>query len=479
MPGLAAAAIRAAVPVIRLAIVTGLKAEAATLHALPWTDPKTMTRRLLSLFALLLATLPLAVPAQDAEAERVRIHGSNVLGHRVMPALARAWLNEAGYGELRTQRVGGRLEIHARRDDERVVVEIHTPGSAAAFKALIAGEAEIGMSARAPTAKELDDAWLVGRLRSPDQEYVVGLDGLVLIVHPDNPLQAMSREQLRQVFSGRVRDWSRLGGRTGAITMVGLGTDTGGHELLSSLVLGGGRQAATTSVQPDSRAIAAAVARDPRAIGYVPFGFESSGVRALAVSAGGQAVLPTRVNVMAEDYPLTRRLHLYGGQLMSALGRSLANYALSPAGQAVVARSGVLALTPRALPAEPAADAPEDYAQMLAGAQRLGTNLRFGKEYTVLDSRGAQDLARVVAYLREPANQGRELMLMAFAAPDAGGPARALFLSQDRVDFVADLLGQAGVQVSRRRGFGSRAALTSGDDEQARFVNERVELWVR
>lgn len=438
-----------------------------------------MTRRLLPMIPLLIATLPFAALAQEPEPERVRIHGSNVLGHRVMPALARAWLQEAGYGGLRTQRVDGRFEIHARRDDERVVVQIETPGSAAAFKALIAGEAEIGMSARAPTTKELDDAWLVGRLRSPDQEYVVGLDGLALIVHPDNPIQALSRDQLRQVFSGRVRDWSALGGRGGAISLVGLGADAGGHELLSSLVLAGGRQAATTSVQASSRAVAEAVARNPGAIGYVPVGFEPAGVRALAVSAGGLAVLPTRINVMTEDYPLTRRLHLYGGQLMSALGRSLANFAISPAGQAVVARNGMLALTPRALPAIPAADAPEDYAQMLAGAQRLGTNLRFGKEYTVLDSRGTQDLARVIAYLREPANQGRELMLMAFAAPDAGGPARALFLSQDRVDFVADLLGEAGVQVSRRRGFGSRAALTEGDDERARYVNERVELWVR
>ena len=438
-----------------------------------------MTRRLLPLLAWLLLAPPLAAFAQDQDAERVRIHGSNVLGHRVMPALARAWLNEAGYGDLRTRRVGGRFEIHASREGERVIVEIHTPGSAGAFRALIDGEAEVGMSARVPTAKELDDAWLVGRLRSPDQEYVVGLDGLALVVHPDNPLQALSREQLRQVFSGRVRDWSQLGGRAGAITVVGLGSDSGGHELLSALLLDGGRQTPTTSMQADSRAVAAAVARDPRAIGYLPVAIETSGVRPLAVSAGGQAVLPTRVNVMTEDYPLTRRLYLYGGQLMSALGRSLANYAISPAGQAVVARSGMLALTPRALAAEPPAGAPEDYAAMLAGAQRLGVNLRFGKEYTVLDSRGTQDLERVIAYLLEPANRGREVMLMAFADPDAGGPARALFLSQDRVDFVADLLGQAGVKVSRRRGFGGRAVLAAGDGEHARFVNERVELWVR
>ena len=336
------------------------------------------------------------------------------------------------------------------------------------------------MSARRPTPEELDDAWLIGRLQSPDQEFVVGLDGLVFIVHPGNPLQALSREQLRQVFTGRVRDWSQLGGKAGAITLVGRAADTGGHELLSALVLAGGRQAPTTSVQADSTAVAAEVARDPRAIGYVPvIAGDYAGTRALAVSVGGQAVAPSRVNVLAEDYPLTRRLYLYGGQLMSALGRSFVNYAISPAGQAVVARSGVLALTPRALGSEPSLGAPDEYIAMTAGAQRLGMNLRFGSEYTVLDSRGVQDLERLVAWMNEPSNRGRELLLMSFADPDAAIPARALFLSQDRVDFVADLLGEAGVPVARRRGFGGKTVLAKGNGERSRFVNERVELWVR
>lgn len=438
-----------------------------------------MTRRLPCLLACLWLVLSAPVSAQD-EAERVRIHGSNVLGQTVMPALVHAWLGEAGFTGPRTQRVGDRLEIHANRDGERLVVEIRSPGSAGAFSALINGDAEVGMSARPPTARELDDAWLIGRLQSPDQEFVVGLDGLAVLVHPDNPLQSLSREQLRQIFAGRVRDWSALGGRPGAITVVGRATDTGGHELLSALVLAGGRQAPTTSVQADSAAVAAAVARDPRAIGYVPVAAgDYAGTRALAVSAGGVAIAPNRVNVMTEDYPLTRRLYLYGGQLMSALGRSFANYAISPAGQAVVARSGVLALTPRALGAEPTPGAPEEYVSMLAGAQRLGMNLRFGSEYTVLDSRGVQDLDRLIAWMNEPSNRGRELMLMAFADPDAVIPARALFLSQDRVDFVADLLGDAGVPVTRRRGFGGKTILMKGAGDQARFVNERVELWVR
>lgn len=438
-----------------------------------------MTRHALALLACLCLTLAAPATAQDSEPERLRIHGSNVLGQRMVPALVDAWLKEAGYVQASSHRTGKSLQIHARRDDERLVVEILSPGSAVAFTSLTKGEAEVGMSARPPDAKEFDNAWLLGRLRSPDQEFVVGLDGLAIVVHPDNPLAALSREQLQRIFSGRVRDWSQVGGRAGPIRLVGRGTDTGAHELLSALLLDGARQAPTTSVRADSAAISAAVARDAGAIGYVPVMAAPSGVRTLAVSNGGLAILPTPVNVMTEDYPLTRRLYLYGGQLMSALGRSFANYAVSPEGQRVVARQGMLALTPRVLAAVPVAEAPEEYATMLAGAQRLGVNLRFGREYTLLDSRGMQDMERLIAYMNEPANRGRELLLMAFASPDARHPARALFLSQDRVDFVADLLGNSGVKVARRRGFGGKAALAAGADDSARFVNERVELWLR
>ena len=420
-----------------------------------------------------------ALPAHAQTPERLRLQGSNVLGEDLAPALVQAWLAESGYDAPSTRRRGDTLEIAARRGSESLVVEIRGNGSAGAFAGLVAGDAEVGMSARPPDARELDAAWLIGKLRSPDQEYVVALDGLRIVVHPDNPLQALSQRQLRDVFAGRVRDWSQLGGRAGAITVVGLVPRSGNHELLSQLVLDGGRQHAGTRVVADSRALAAAVAADPRAIGYLPLRAEPAGVRALAVSAGADAVAPTRVNLAAEDYPLVRRLYFYGAQMMSALGRSFAVYAVSPAGQRVVASRGHVALSPQPLPAAPTAGPPAEYAQMLEGAHRLNVTLRFGSEYTILDSRGVQDLERLAAFMAEPANRGRELMLMGFADADTGGPAAALFLSHDRVDFVADQLRKAGLAVTRQRGFGGSAPLFAGDRDRARYVNERIELWLR
>lgn len=427
-----------------------------------------------------LLLLAIASPARGSEPELLRIHGSNVLGDELVPALAQAWLRESGFEQAPPRRRAGLVEIDAARGDERLRVQIRSDGSASAFRDLIAGEAEVGMAARPPTTQELEDAWLIGKLRSPDQEFVVALDGLRIVVHPDNPLRALDRAQLKRIFTGQVRDWAQLGGRPGPIVVAGRRPESGTHGLLSQVVLDGGHQASIARTFADNAALLAAVARDPAAIGYLPLaGADPDGVRALAISDGGAALAPSRINALSEDYPLVRRLNFHGAQLMSAYGRSFANFAVSPAGQEVVARRGYLALLPAELDTAPRDGAPAEYSTMLAGAHRLATTLRFGHEYTVLDSRGVQDLDRLAAFMRTPANKDRELMLMSFADAGTGGPASALFLSHDRVDFVADLLRDAGVAITRQRGFGSTDPLRAGAGERTRYVNERIELWVR
>jgi phosphate transport system substrate-binding protein len=432
---------------------------------------------LLGLAATLLPVSPAL--AQAAEPERVRIHGSNVLGAQVVPKLVEAWLAEAGYTGTTQRLDGGQRQFHARREDGDVLVEIQTAGSASAFADLARGNAEVGMASRPPTAKELDDAWLAGRLQSPDQEFVVALEGMAILVHPDNPIASLSVAQLRDVFTGRTRDWARLGGRPGTIRLHGRPAGSGLHQMLDQLVLAGAPMSAETTAHASTAAVAQAVAADPKAIAFAPLLAPTPGTRAIPVSDGHRAVEPTRLNAMTEDYPLVRRLNLHGSQQMSALGRSFALYAISPAGQRVVEQTGLLSVAPTIAAALPDADVPGDYARMLTGASRLQTNLRFGNEYTLLDSRGVQDLQRFAEWMALPANRDREVMLMAFTQPETRDPARALFHSHDRVDFVAELLQDAGVAVSRRRGFGGAQPLASGDTERSQFRNERIEIWLR
>ena len=437
-----------------------------------------------SLFRLLvLLTALLACPlarAQADDTERLRIHGSNLLGARLVPALVDRWLKEIGYTDIKHRDLGpARTEIGAVRDGQPLIVEIDKRGTAFGLQAIIAGDAEICMSARQPNAREIDDAWQLGDLKSPAQEWVVGLDGLVLLVSPDNPVASLSLQQLRDVLGGRIRDWKQLGAVAGPIALHTLSTASGTQEALSGIALGGDKPFAGLVRHSSPADVVAAVHRDPRSIGIVGLRTPRDGVRALAISTGGRAFAPDPLNVSSEDYPLTRRVYFHTGQLITALGRSFAQWVVSPAGQAAVERSQFVSLSVRPLAPGRIDMAPVEYQQMVAKAQRLPMTLRFSTGLDLFDSRARQDVERLAAYLQRPENAQRRVVLMGFANPQPRTPMQSLFLSQERVDFVSSELLALNMKVVTVRGFGGRMNLVEGAQATSRYRNDRVEVWLR
>lgn len=418
--------------------------------------------------------------AQAGDAERLRIHGSNLLGARLVPALVDSWLLEIGYTQIKhRQRGPARSEIAAVRDGLPLIVEIDKRGTASGLQAIIAGDAEICMSARQPSAREIDDAWQLGDLKSPAQEWVVGLDGLVLLVSPDNPVSALSLQQLRDVLDGRIRDWKQLGAAAGPITVHALSSASGTQEALSRIVLGGEKATGAFARHSSQAEVVASVRRDPRSIGIVGLRAPRDGLRALAISTGGRSFLPDSLNIGSEDYPLTRRVYFHTGQLITALGRSFAQWVVSPAGQAAVERSQFVSLSVRPQAPGRIDMAPAEYQQMVANAQRLPMTLRFSTGLDLFDSRARQDVERLAAYLQRPENATRRVVLMGFANPQPRTPMQSLFLSQERVDFVSSELLALNMKVVTVRGFGGSMNLVDAAQTASRYRNDRVEVWLR
>ncbi|WP_235577906.1 substrate-binding domain-containing protein [Pseudoxanthomonas sp. Root630] len=416
--------------------------------------------------------------AQDVEAERLRIHGSNTVGAEVMPRIVDAWLRSIGYTgiERRTPRPG-RTEIAAVRDGEALVVEIDRRGSASGFQSLVEGNAELAMMARAPTAAERYAAWQLGDLASPEQEFTVALDGLAIVVNDRNPVRKISVAQLRDIAAGRIRSWSQLGGEDAPI-LVHAGPEAGGsREFLQQRVMLGGASSGITA-HARLRQAARAVADDRHAMAIVELATRiPAGTRTLAVSDGGGAVLPSRLNVSSEDYPLVRRYRLYGAPLMSALGRSLALYAVGREGQRAVEGTGLQSVMLRTALQPAQVTGAQAYRDAVAGATRLPVGMRFnmGSLSTLFESRSALDMERLVAFMRLPRNQGRSLVVVAFADHDPGNRLLPTMLSNERADMVAGYLTRNGIPVARSVGLGDLRPLAGGG---RRDRNERVEVWL-
>lgn len=440
-----------------------------------------MTRSLRILATALLLLAAQSVSAQADDAERLRIHGSNLLGSRLVPTLVESWLGQIGYTQIKRRDLGpARTEIGAVRDGEPLIVEIDKRGTASGLQAIIAGDADISMSARQPNARELDDAWQLGDLRSSTQEWVVGLDGLVVLASPESKLAALSMQQLRELVSGGIRDWKQLGGvGTGRISVHTLPQGSGTQEAIARLLPVGGKTSAGLVRHRNHAEVVAAVRADSNSIGIVGLRASRGGLRAVSISSGGRTFAPDPLALASEDYPLERRVYLHTAQLVSAFGRSFAQWVVSPAGQAVVDRSQFISFAIRPLSPGRVDTAPDEYREIAAKAQRLPVTLRFSAGLDLFDSRGRQDLERLAAYLQRPENSRRRVVLMGFANPQPAAPMQSLFLSQERADYVSSELLALNMKVVTVRGFGGRLNLVEASQPAARYRNDRVEVWLR
>jgi phosphate transport system substrate-binding protein len=432
--------------------------------------------------ATALSCMPSPSTAQDAEAERLRIHGSNTVGAEVMPRIVTSWLRSIGYTRIEQRNVRiDRTEIAAVRDGEPLVVEIDRRGSAVGFQALVDGNAELAMMARAPSAAERDAGWQLGDLSSPEQEFSIALDGLAIVVDARNRVRAISVAQLREIAAGRIRNWAQLGGADAPIRVHGGPARGGSREFLDQRVMAG-QSADAVLAHLRLRQAARAVADDPNALAIVELTTRiPPGTRTLAVTDGGVPVQPSRLNVASEDYPLLRRYRLYGAPLMSALGRSLALYAIGREGQQAVESTGLqsMMLRPAVQPGQVQGGAA--YRDAVAGATRVPLGVRFNMASlsSLFESRSASDMDRLVAFMRLPQNQGRSVVVVGFADHAPGNRLLPTMLSNERADIVADHLVRQGIPVARSVGLGDARPLAAAGGVNARARNERVEVWLR
>lgn len=429
---------------------------------------------------LILCLLLAAGSCACAADQSLRLHGSNTVGENLAPALVRGWLERDGYEDIEVvqQAPLERVIIGRNERGQRRAVEIHAHGSSTSFRDLAAGTADIGMSSRRIRASECAELARFGRLDSPDNEFVIGIDGLAVIVHPDNPVTALPVDRIRDIFAGRIRNWRAVGGPDRRISLYARDDKSGTYDSFDSMVLQGATLAAAERFE-SSTALSDSVAADPGGIGFIGLPYVRD-TRALVVSAGGRPVAPDIFTSATEDYPLSRRLYLYiPDNELQGLGGSLAEFAVSHAGQVIVDGIGFVGQAIELGDPSIPADAPADYRGFVAGARRISLNFRFERGKASLDTKAVRDLNRLAEFMKQPENDGLELMLMGFSDPSEIMGYLSLALSNDRVDYVAGLLANRDVRVHRTRGFGDAVLLAEGTGETSKAKNQRVEVWVR
>ena len=359
------------------------------------------------------------------------------------------------------------------------VITISAHGSATAFTDLADNKCDIGMASRKIKPDEATKLSSLGDMYSAASEHVLGLDGIAVIVNAANPVSALEKDQIMKIFSGDFSEWSQVGASHGAIKLYARDDKSGTWDTFKSLVLAGKALAPGAQRFEDSNALSEAVANDPNGIGFVGLPYVHSAKAIAVAERGARPMLPTRLTIATEDYPLSRRLYLYTPATpQNKFTRKFVEFALSSQGQDVVGSNGFVAQNVTPQSQEIDKKAPAEYKQLTQGAERLSLNFRFRTGKGDLDNKAIVDVNRVVSLIADLKYTGDKILLFGFA--DSTGTREGNnALSLNRAKTVEDQFVQRGLKPSVVRGFGSDLPVASNDTDEGREKNRRVEIWVK
>jgi phosphate transport system substrate-binding protein len=216
-----------------------------------------------------------------------------------------------------------------------VKITVSGGGSGNGIKALIDGTTDIAMASRPMKDKEKSDAEAKG---VKPFEIKIAIDALCAMVHPSNPVNDLSLEQLKEIYMGKIENWKAVGGEEKAIAVVGRDTSSGTFGTWEEMVMHGEKVTPKALVTASAGALLQTVAKNPLAIGYDGIAYINDSVKALKV--GG--VEANAANAKSGAYPLSRFLFLYTNGEPQGDAKAFVDYLLSPEGQKIVEQVGYI-----------------------------------------------------------------------------------------------------------------------------------------
>lgn len=195
-------------------------------------------------------------------------------------------------------------------------VEVQAGGSNVGIQSVLTGAVSIGMSSRDLTEEEKGQGL---------KDHTIAYDCIAVIVHPSNNVDNLTLKQVRDIFSGKIKDWKEVGGKPGKIIVVNRDEASGTREAFKKLVLGEEEFVDTAIVQPGTGQVKSFVSTTPEAIGYISLGMVDSSVKALKI----EGVEPSIKTIKDGSYRIVRKLYLITKGEPEGLAKKFIDYVLS------------------------------------------------------------------------------------------------------------------------------------------------------
>jgi len=230
-------------------------------------------------------------------------------------------------------------EYYMERNSD-VKITVAESGSGNGAKSLINGVCDVADMSRFMKPEEFKAA--VEKGVTP-VAHAVAMDGIAVIIHPANPVKALTKAQVADIYTGKITNWKEVGGPDAKIVVISRDTNSGTYEAFEELALDKQKMTQGVEYAGSNGAIRQRVQSTQGAVGYVGLGFVDKTVKALAING----VEPSRETVITGKYPISRPLFMFTNGY-PALGSHLHAFTtlyLSKKGQEIIENIGFVPVT--------------------------------------------------------------------------------------------------------------------------------------
>ncbi|MCB9683685.1 MAG: substrate-binding domain-containing protein [Alphaproteobacteria bacterium] len=329
------------------------------------------------------------------------------------------------------------------------------------IRELLDAEIDAAFSSRDATPSEEDQAKVLGfTFDSPDSRHIVAVDVVAVGVHPRNPLDSLTYDQVIGIFcTHTIENWSALGHDDHPIRALVREPGSGTRDLFEDFFCGPQGLSPKLEVVSATQ-IGSALTDDPYAVAMMSLSEGVGKPLSLRVQPNASPVKPSQDNIVRGQYPLFGDVYVYTRGKPTGELSSFLDWIASPAGQEVIDELRYVPLSLR--PDRADTDRP------------LRETLQFEVDSSVPNQRSNARMQVLISELKE--KQYRHVILEGFTDDREADPYK---LSQQRAEAVRTLLSDAMpelyVEIIPR---GPKSPIAPNDTPYGRQVNRRVQVYL-
>jgi phosphate transport system substrate-binding protein len=222
------------------------------------------------------------------------------------------------------------------RENENISIYVEGGGSRQGIKALYQEHVDISASSRPLETAEIQS--LAERFSTLGVSNAIAKDALSIYIHPDNPLENLTIDQLRDIFEGKITNWEKINGINAPINIYVRNPNSGTNLYFREHILNGNNYDTSAVALSTTKMLISKIMEDEYGIGYGGIGYDNDGQGVLNING----YFPSAKNVRDNNYPISRYLYFYTLDSPKGHVKEFMDWVVSKKGQAVVERSGFI-----------------------------------------------------------------------------------------------------------------------------------------